>query len=228
MSVKSTLVGLAMMVVAALAVVLRPVSVRDEAFQLEQVFPMTFGEWRVDPTVVPLPPSPDVQANLAQIYDQILTRTYVNDAGQRMMFVVAYGGDQSDSLKAHRQEVCYAAQGFNIREVRRDTMAVGTSAVPLVRVHATKGRRSEPISYWFTMGDDVVVSRHERLITQMRHGLAGRIPDGMLVRISSIDGNPQSGYRAHDAFARALLEAVDPRTRQRLAGLREPARAALR
>lgn len=208
----------AMLATAAASHLLRPVADPDREFRLDRLIPPGFGGWREDPTEIPIAPSPDVQAALEQLYDQILSRTYVDDRGQRMMLVVAYGGDQSDSLKAHRQEVCYAAQGFAIRAVRNETLHVDGANLPLVRVHAVKGQRSEPFSYWFTMGDRIAIGRAERLFTQIRYGLAGRIPDGLLVRVSNLSTNLPASYAAQDEFLRSLLRVVEPGTRARLAG----------
>lgn len=203
---------------AVLAQALRPVSVAQGGFDLQTLVPREFGAWRLDPTIMPVAPTPDVQASLDKIYDQIVSRTYVNERGQRVMLVIGYGGDQSDSLKAHRQEVCYAAQGFNVRDVRRDVLSLGRGEVPLVRLHASKGRRSEPVSYWFTMGDAVAIGRTERLVAQIGHGLAGRIPDGLLLRVSNVSPDVAGSYGLHDEFLRDLLGVVAADTRVRLAG----------
>lgn len=211
-------VSVAMLACAAASVLLRPTT-QPADFKLEQMVPTQFAGWKVDPDVIPVAPSPDVQTNLDNLYDQILTRTYVNEKGQRIMLVIAYGGDQSDSLKAHRQEVCYQAQGFAIRSVRNDSLRADGGEVPIVRVHAQQGRRSEPISYWFTMGDFVAMGRGERLATQVMYGFQGRIPDGMLVRVSNISGDPTASWVSHDDFLRSLLQVVGPNGRQRLAGL---------
>lgn len=220
MSAKTSLwlAGAAMLLCAVAANTLRPTSVSDPGFQLEQLIPTAFGDWKLDTSVVPIAPSPDVQASLDKIYDQILSRTYVNPRGERVMLVVAYGGEQSDSLKAHRQEVCYAAQGFSIAGMRDDSVHFDGADVPIVRMHAVRGRRSEPVSYWFTMGDKVAMGRAERLVTQVSYGLQGRIPDGLLMRVSNVSGDVAASYDTHDEFLRALMHAVDPKTRQRLAG----------
>ena len=160
----SWIAGIAMLCCAALASAWRPVAVANPGFQLEALIPAQFGAWRVDAGVIPIAPTPDVQQNLDKLYGQIVSRAYVNDRGERMMLVVAYGGDQSDSLKAHRQEVCYTAQGFTVRDVHQDTLNASGALVPLVRMHAQKDDRSEPVSYWFTMGDRVVIGRLDRLI----------------------------------------------------------------
>ncbi len=81
---------------------------------LETLFPRSFGEWTVDDRMPVQLVSPDTQALLNKIYNQTLSRTYVNKAGERIMLSVAYGGDQSDATRAHRPEVCYPAQGFQM------------------------------------------------------------------------------------------------------------------
>ena len=214
----SWLAAAAMVACAALAQWWRPLPVERGGFDLQVLVPSEFGRWRVDPSIVPVAPTPDVQASLDKIYDQIVSRAYVDDQGRRVMLVIGYGGDQSDSLKAHRQEVCYAAQGFAVRSVVRDALSLQGASVPLVRLHAQKGRRSEPVSYWFTMGDEVAIGRVERLVAQVRHGLAGRIPDGLLLRVSNVSGDVAGSYAVHDQFLRELLQVVGPDVRARLAG----------
>lgn len=195
---------------------LRPEPADRPAVSLAEAIPATFGTWRIDPDVAPLAPTPDVQANLDRIYDEIVSRTYVDAAGRRVMLVMAYGGDQSDSLKAHRQEVCYTAQGFTVRDVRTQLVGFGTTEVPLVRMHALHVSRSEPVSYWFTMGDTVALGRLERLWVQVRYGLQGRVPDGLLVRVSTVDDDPRRSYALQDDFLRQLAAAVPEATRRRL------------
>lgn len=173
--------------------------------QLDGMIPQHFGDWRVDPSVRLVAPTPDVQANLDRIYDQILSRAYINSRGERMMLSIAYGGAQDDNLKAHRQEVCYSAQGFSISGLVHTTLAFGRSTIPVTRMMAVQGARSEPVTYWFTMGDQVVLSRAERLIVQLKYGLSGEIPDGMLVRISSLSTEPQRAFRSQEEFVHELI-----------------------
>jgi exosortase B len=217
---------LAPIVVAALmagsalaAPLLKPVHAEGSVgFVLESMVPQAFGDWSIDPTIMPIAPTADVQAKLDRIYSQTVSRTYVNSAGERMMLTVAYGGDQSDALKAHRQEVCYTAQGFSIHGLHHDTLAVQGGSIPVTRMLAIREERSEPVTYWFTMGDRVVRGRVERLATQLREGFAGRIPDGMLVRVSSISGDEQGAYAAQQSFIASLLAAMPSTDRARLAG----------
>jgi EpsI family protein len=216
----SILLLLAFASAAIAAPLLKPAPADVSAVNLETMIPSAFGDWRLDPSVEPIAPAPDVQSNLDRIYNQIVSRAYVNDAGEQMMLTVAYGGDQSDALKAHRQEVCYSAQGFAIRGLERGTMSAGGRTIPVTRFDAVRGERSEPVTYWLTMGDRVVLGRLERLRVQLASGLAGRLPDGMLVRVSSIGSDAARGYAAQQAFVASALAAMPPAHAARLVGTR--------
>jgi EpsI family protein len=211
--------AIAMIGTAAAAPALKPVPDSAPAPDLEEVIPARFGDWRIDTEVAAVAPTPDVQANLDRLYRQIVSRTYVNSAGERMMLTVAYGGDQSDALKAHRQEVCYTAQGFSVESLAHGRLATAGRDIPVTRFHAVMGERSEPVTYWFTMGERVVLGRAERLRVQLAHGFSGRIPDGMLVRVSNLSNDPAGAYAAQAAFVAAMMAALPSSDATRFVGV---------
>ena len=200
--------GVAMAGTAAASPALKPKVSTLPAPDLEQVIPSAFGDWKLDTEVVPVAPSPDAQAKLDRLYRQVVSRTYVNSKGERMMLTVAHGGDQSDALKAHRQEACYAAQGFDIRAIEHGTLSTAGRTLPVTRMLAVKGERSEPVTYWFTMGDRVVLGRGERLRVQLENGLAGRVPDGLLVRVSSLSDDARAAFAVQQSFIAAIVAAL--------------------
>ena len=188
-------------------------------FDLESVVPRAFGEWKIDPFVVPVMLSPDVQAKLDEVYNQTIARTYVNDRGQRIMLSIAYGGDQGgDGTQAHRPEFCYSAQGFQLFASSIGDLATSFGALPVRRLVATMGSRVEPITYWVTVGEMATRPGWERKVAQWRYGLRGVIPDGMLVRVSSIDRNFEGAYELQERFVASMLSAIKPEHRVRLAG----------
>ena len=197
---------------------LKPVRAEGPALDLQGLVPQAFGDWSIDPTLAPIPPTAEVQAKLDRIYSQTLSRSYVNSRGEQMMLTVAYGGDQSDALKAHRQEVCYTAQGFTIHGLEHGSLSAAGRTIPVTRMLAVRGERSEPVTYWFTMGERVVRGRLERLQVQLASGLAGRIPDGMLVRVSSISSDVEPAFGAQQAFVAALLAAMPAADAARVIG----------
>lgn len=203
------------------AVVLRPtekLADHGPRVNLDVMIPKQFGDWRIDQTIVPLLPAPDVQAKLDRIYNQTLARTYVNGQGKRIMLSIAYGGDQSDAMQVHLPEVCYAAQGFQIKRTREAEVTLAGGAVPVRHVVATLGNRREPITYWITVGDRVVNSGAKRKLAQLRYGLAGNVPDGILVRASSIDRDEDSAYRLHANFLDEMIGAMVSADRDRIIG----------
>ena len=50
------------------------------------------------------------------------------------------------------------------------------------------------------------------------NGLSGKIPDGMLVRVSSIDENRINAYRIQQEFIHQLFDATDNEVRHRIYG----------
>lgn len=206
---------------SALAVGMRPRKhMADEIGMpdLETLFPKQFGDWRVDTNIPVILPSPDVQALLDKIYNQVLARTYVNAQGQRIMLSVAYGGDQSDGTSAHRPEVCYPAQGFAISSNRAGTLQVGSREITVRRLMSALGQRHEPITYWVVVGGAVVTSGIGQKLAQMRYGLRGIIADGMLVRVSNIDPNMARGHALHEQFLRDMAARMAPAGAYRVFG----------
>ena len=219
--IKAFLVLLLMMLAYAGAQAWRPhIRLADTRpkVDLETLFPKAFGVWKVDTSLPVQLVSPDMQQFLATIYSQTLSRTYINNQGQRIMLSVAYGGDQSDATRAHRPEVCYPAQGFQI--ISNQIGVVETPAHPLrVRQLVAKaGGRIEPISYWVTVGDRTALSGTEQKLAQLSYSTRGVIPDGMLVRVSNIEANSVLAYQLHGTFINQMISAMPVTVRDRIVG----------
>lgn len=218
---RALVVALLMLAGSAAAVLAKPTkSLADQIGipNLEAMLPKQFGDWRVDTSLPTILPSPDVQAQLDKIYNQVLSRTYVNKSGQRIMLSVAYGGDQSDGTSAHRPEVCYPAQGFAITSNLKTSLHMGGRELQARRLMSKLGQRNEPITYWVVVGDEVVTTGIGQKLAQMRYGLRGVIADGMLVRISSIDSDMDRGHKLQEQFASDLFNNIDQAAATRLFG----------
>lgn len=175
---------------------------------LETLFPKSFGDWTVDERMPVQLVSPDTQAMLNKIYNQTLSRTYVNRQGDRIMLSVAYGGDQSDATRAHRPEVCYPAQGFQIDASRDNLLDLAGHKLRVRQLVSRLGGRVEPITYWITVGERITLSGTEQKLAQLSYSTRGVVPDGMLVRVSSIDPVSSKAYVLHQAFLSALAPAI--------------------
>lgn len=186
---------------------------------LGSAFPERVGEWALDRTTVNMPLPPDVAAQVQAIYTEVVDRTYVNPQGERMMVTVAYGRDQSDGFKVHRPEVCYAAQGFEVKAPEPGVLNLGGRAIEVINVDTHKESRFEPVTYWMVIGDKVVNSASKHKLEQIRYAFGGVIADGLLVRVSSFSGDAQQAYKNHEAFVRAWMAQVPASQRDRLFGV---------
>lgn len=220
---KAALVLLGMVGAAAGALAARPryrVAEMGENLQLDSEVPPRFGQWSLDPSITPLQPDPQLQKVIAESYDQTLARTYRNPDGYRIMLSMAYGGRRDRSMQTHRPEICYPAQGLS---VRRDTfdasIVLPERRLPLKRLVAGNGTRNEPISYWLVIGDGVASFGYAHRLATLRYGLTGRIPDGMLVRISSIDDDEARSFAKQEEFLFEFFSALGPDFRKRLLGV---------
>ncbi|MBI3432278.1 MAG: EpsI family protein [Hydrogenophilales bacterium] len=224
-SFRHLIIGLCMFIAAGMAVALKPtvkLSDSEPKIDLETLIPKQFGDWKIDQTIKPLIPDPQQQALLNKIYNQTLARTYVNSRNERIMLSIAYGGEQSDGMAVHKPEVCYPSQGFQILKNVTGTFSTGSGDIPVRRLVATQGERIEPITYWTTVGDSVAVNGLKWKLDQLKYGLTGKIPDGLLFRISSIEADDAAAFRMQDDFARALLRALTPQGKDRLIGHPDP------
>ena len=217
------IVLLALMLAASIiAMLLRPtqkISEIGEKINLETMIPKHFGEWNAVENPSNQIVNPEQQQKLDSLYTQILSRVYVNKTGSAIMLSIAYGEDQSDAKQLHYPEVCYPAQGFQIASNQLASLSTQFGNIPVRRLHAEMGSRSEPITYWTTVGNRVVRSGKETKIEQLRYGFKGQIPDGLLFRVSSINYDTQAAYAIQQTFIQTLITSLPAENRLRLAGI---------
>lgn len=210
-----------MLATSAGAIALRPsqkIADQGPKVDLETMIPHAFGDWREEKKASAQIVDPQQRELINRIYNQTLTRTYEDGSGYRVMLSIAYGDDQSDSMQVHKPEVCYPAQGFIVESRQTGVLAAGQSSLPVTRLVTRLNQRHEPVTYWITVGDHTVEDGINKKLVEMSYGLTGKVPDGMLIRLSSIDPTPARAYLLHEQFAAQMLAAVDPEARRRLVG----------
>jgi len=206
---------------AALGLAIKPgtkTTAAPPSVDLSKLIPNRFASW-TETTQAARTVNPQTQAILDQIYSQILERVYQDTAGNRIMLAAAYGADQRGSLEAHKPEVCYPAQGFTIKSNQEVALTTDFGVVAARRVYAVAGNRPEPLTYWFTMSNQQVMSRTEKRMVEIKSALTGQIPDGLLVRVSSISDEPDKAWAIQQRFLNDLLRHLSPEGRRRVAGL---------
>lgn len=219
---RALLMLVVMLAVALLATAARPVhKLADTRARpmLELMVPQRFGDWRMLRSGGVVIPDPGTLETLARIYTQTLSRAYVNSQGTVIMLSIAYGEDQRAAMAVHYPEVCYPAQGFQVRSNNVGTVDTPHGTLPVRRLETSlSAQRPEPVTYWVTIGDRISLGGFERRLIELEYGLQRTIPDGMLFRVSSVNRDSAQAFRDQERFVADLLGAVPPEARQWLAG----------
>ena len=200
-----------MLAVAAAVGAVRPSPVTLRAApDLEAMLPQRFGEWRQAP--IPdaiLPRELDLKPGEAIAY-----RAYKDGAGRVITLVAAYGPPLGDSVRLHRPESCYVAQGFEIRSRSVAPMVLRGIDARIVRLVASSPTRDEAVSYWLRSGPEFVASPAAAQIQAFN----GRPRlDGALVRASS-SGRDDVLFELHQSFLADFAAALSPDARKILLG----------
>lgn len=187
---------------------------------LAKLVPERFSSWQIDADSLVSPIQAEAAPAATGTYAQTLERVYRDADGSRIMLSIAYGSQQrGDRLQAHRPEYCYRAQGFEVLALSDDSLHIpGGNTLPVRRLLAERPGRSEPVSYWLTVGNRAALPGLSRKLAQVGEVFSGRVPDGVLVRVSSIDPVARDAYRQHDRFITDLLSGLAGPGRERLAG----------
>ena len=210
-----------MLVASGMAVALRPTQKLSDIrppTPLADIVPRAFGEWREEEQFVAQIIDPQQKEEIDRIYNQTLARTYVNGDGYRIMLSIAYGKDQRDSLQVHKPEICYPAQGFVLQSQEKGRLELANGSIPVTRIVASQGQRNEPVTYWITIGDQVILTGLQKKYIEVRNAMNGLIADGLLVRVSSLDPNVARAYSRQQLFAREMINAIPAEFQPRLVG----------
>jgi len=208
LKLKTLLIGLLLVLVATCEPLLKPTKflAEHDRINLSRMIPERFAAWHQDDTRVGIV-NAQTDSALSRLYDQNLVRTYVNADGQRIMLNVAYGRDQGGDKRLHPPEICYRSQGFMISETRTTQLNYAYGALPIQQfVGNLGGARREPVTYWVSYGDVVMAGATQGRLARLHYVFRGLIPDGILFRVSSINGQEnRDAFALHERFIRDLI-----------------------
>jgi EpsI family protein len=214
----------ALLIAAIFAMALKPTEFLADQFKrvdLEAMVPKHLNGWEALPGAQTQIVDPGQLALINRLYTQTLNRGYVNSQGYVVMLSIAYGKDQRDALQVHKPEVCYPAQGFTLLDKRQYGLETGLKSAKKIKVthlQTALGARIEPVTYWTLIGEKVYSGNLDKKLAEMQYGLEGKIPDGMLVRMSSIDSDSENAFKMQSQFAIAMLASLQPEVRARFSG----------
>ena len=215
-----------MLLTAALAYAIAPTrQVSPNSVALERMIPRQFGQWVEQGAAVEQVPPQIEGATRADrtLYDQVLMRTYRRQSdGEMVMLALAYGRRQAQEFKIHRPELCYYSQGYDVRFVGRSRVLLGPRfGVDSNLLLARNRARYEPVTYWIRVGDRISLSAWETRWLIFKDGISGSVPDGILVRASSViqtEADSASAFRLQKSFFADLYHSLSPAARTAIAG----------
>jgi EpsI family protein len=145
------------------------------------------------------------------VYDQIVSRAYSSPDAPPIMLVVAYGAAQSGVMKVHRPEVCYTSAGFKIvnRQILPIALQDGRS-IPASTFLGERQDRKEHVLYWTRISNAFPGNLFDQRVVMFEQGLSGVIPDGVLVRLSTLCPDWALAQSALQAFAGDLVRSSSP------------------
>lgn len=210
--------GGALLATVAATWMLRPrqVASRLQPGMLDRAVPRTIGRYRfLTESGLVLPPADEISE---RIYDQVLTRVYAVDGNQPVMLLIAYGSAQDYTLQAHLPEVCYPSSGYTLTDLSRVPVALARAREQATFLTAERADRIEQVFYWTRIGSRFPATLTDERLAVIGSNLAGVLPDGVLVRISTLSPDRVTALGELQDFNRALVAAIGPLGRRLLLG----------
>lgn len=211
------LMGAALTTISAAAFVREPRATKAplKAGELESLIPTQIGQWNFETrSGLVLPPDDPLSKSL---YSDVLTRVYVSEDRPPVMLLIAYSNTQNGMLQVHRPEVCYPAGGYTLSETQTKTLDITPEIhIPARFFSAESASRTEQVMYWTRIGNESPTSWIDQRAAVVRANLKRVIPDGILVRTSTVLADYASAEPVLKEFVSAMVRHLPPRGRKLL------------
>ena len=155
---------------------------------------------------VVLPP-PDALSD--RLYDNLVTRVY-SASQANVMVLVAYNNRQDGILQVHRPEVSYPVGGYVLTETQPLSISAIGKSVPSNFFTATGPDRVEQVLYFTRLGGAYPRSWAEQRLAVVGENLAGRIPDGIMLRVSVLARERAPAVSMLQTFIGEFVAAASP------------------
>ena len=202
--------GLVFMSAAGVAAARQPTQNIDYLgkHKLEEVLPEKIGQWKfITSSGLVVPPEDQMSRAL---YSQLLTRVYSDGENAPIMLLVAQSASQTGILQIHRPEICYTAGGYRLSAIEPHAIALPTGPLQTISLSANADGATEQIVYWTRIGDHLPTSWREQRIAVAMDNLRGRIPDAVMVRVSTYGNDKVAARASIDRFVRAMMNSIPP------------------
>jgi EpsI family protein len=147
-------------------------------------FPAAFGDWR---ELHDNPVDPDVAATLRA--DRLLSRTYVNAAGEPVDFLVAWFQSQrAGASQPHSPQVCLPASGWTPVSTREIGLETAAGRVDANRYLVANRDARASVLYWYQTSRRTTAGEWASKFWLVADALRSHRTDTALVRVVVEDG----------------------------------------
>ena len=202
-------IGGALLATSAMAYARKPEAYRPvvDTKIFEDWVPKKFGKWSLVGTSGVVLPPPDSLSD--RLYDNLVTRVYAS-GDTFVMTLIAYNNRQDGVLQVHRPEVCYPVGGYVLTDTLPLPVPVLGREVPSSVFTATGPDRIEQVLYYTRLGDAYPRTWAEQRLAVVKQNLAGRIPDGILLRASTLSNRRDQSVATLRSFVGEFANAAPP------------------
>lgn len=205
---RQVLVGGALVALAGAGIALKPrrLVARLVPGELDEAIPRAFGEYsEVGAASLVLPPKDDLSAKL---YDAVLARVYAAPGRFPIGLCIAYGSAQDAGLQLHRPDECYPAQGFTISDQQSSSFMLADRAINATSLTASRTDRTDQLLYWTRIGSVFPPDSSAERKVIVSENLRGRVPDGVLTRLSVMTADRNRANSEMREFASQLISSL--------------------
>lgn len=187
-----------------------------DADKFRSWIPEQFAGWQNSGIGDVVMPPPDSLSD--RLYDNLVARTYIKPDGEQMMVLLAYNNIQDGMLQVHRPEVCYPVGGYTLTNTRPTELELGNTAIPSSYFTATSEDRTEHVLYFTRLGSRFPRTWAQQRAVVVESNLRGYIPDGMMLRVSSVSRDASQAFDDMRRFAQQFFQASSTPLQKLLAG----------
>ena len=83
---------------------------------------------------------------------------------------------------------------------------------------SARGEQIEPITYWATVGQKIILNGTQHKVAQLGYGFKGQLADGLIIRVSTTGADLPTEYELQRQFLESLMHALRPDVRSRVMG----------
>jgi EpsI family protein len=175
-----------------------------------KLIPSKVGAWTSRSSAELILPPPDELSE--KLYENIETRIFEGPGLPPIMFLIAYSSLQRNDIQVHRPEVCYPAAGLPITKNIPMISQIGDRKLDTRFLIADRGGPKEMILYWTRVGESFPLDWREQRIEMAKANLSGVMPDGALVRFSTIADSESDAQKILRDFATEMKKTLAPKT----------------